>query len=47
MPNFDFNTDGIKNKKISGFLENDISEKYYYTKKLKVYNKIKKMYVPL
>lgn len=38
--NFDF---PIKNNKlIKNFLENDINDKYYYTNKLKVYDKIKK-----
>jgi DNA (cytosine-5)-methyltransferase 1 len=38
--NFDFPI--IKNKKISTFLQKDIPSKYYYTEKLKIYEKIKK-----
>lgn len=38
---FDFNFKKIKNKPIKYFLEKNIPTKYYYTSKLKVYDKIK------
>lgn len=38
---FDFNFNTILNDKICSFLEDNISNKYYYTKKLKVYEEIK------
>lgn len=39
---FDFNFDTIENKQIKLFLEDNVDNKYYYTKKLKVYDEIKK-----
>jgi DNA (cytosine-5)-methyltransferase 1 len=38
--NLDLNFPDIKNKKIKEFLERNIDKKYYYTKKLKAYDKI-------
>lgn len=37
--NFDFNI--VENNSINFYLENDVTSKYYYTEKLKVYNTIK------
>ena len=37
---FNFDFPEVENKKISDFLEENVKDKYYYTDKLKVYNKI-------
>jgi len=37
---FNFDFPEVENKKISDFLEENVEDKYYYTDKLKVYNKI-------
>ncbi len=39
---FNFDFDNVKNKKIKRFLENNVPEKYYYTKRFKVYKTVKK-----
>ena len=39
--NFDLNFEKIKNKNIIEFLENDIDDKYYYSEKYKVFEKLK------
>jgi DNA (cytosine-5)-methyltransferase 1 len=40
--NFEFNFKEIKNKPIKSFLEKNIDQKFYYTDKSKIYDKLKK-----
>lgn len=42
---FDFDFKNVKNNNIVDYLEKNVADKYYYTKKLKVYDEVKKSVV--